>query len=190
VKGAPVGSSRRRRAHLLAAAGVLAAAALVLAAMGRPWWCRAGDRLPWSWEVLSRHNSQHLLDPYTFTHVLHGLAFYWLAWLALRRVAGTTARAWAAYLTEVAWEIIENTDVVIEHYRTQTISLHYYGDSVANSVADVLAYGAGYWVAGAIPVWTSIAAFVLVEGVLFVWIRDGFLLNVLGFLAPTEALER
>lgn len=181
--------TRGRWRHAVGAAIVLAAMAATLSAMGRSWWCAAGDTALWSGDVWSRHNSQHLVDPYTFTHVLHGLVFYALVWGLLRRVTGPLGRWWAGFGLEVGWEVVENTDALIERYRGTTVSLHYFGDSIANSVGDVLAYVVGYWLAGVVPVWTSVAVFVLVDGVLALWIRDGLVLNVLMLLYPIEAIQ-
>ena len=133
-----------RAVHWAALAVVLAGTALVLHSMGRPWWCQAGDLVPWSVEIHSRHNSQHLVDAYSLTHALHGLLFYWGLWLVLGRVAGATARAAIALGIETTWEIVENTDFIIERYRAATISLDYYGDSVINSVADIGCFVGGY----------------------------------------------
>jgi hypothetical protein len=176
--------------HVAAALVVLAAVAGALAAMGRPWWCRVGDGGLWAGNVFSPHNSQHLADPYTFTHVLHGLLFYAIAWAALRRVTGPLGRAWVAFLAEAAWEVIENTDAVIERYRAATISLDYYGDSVANSVSDILAFVVGYWAAGVAPVVVSVVGFFAVDAVLILWIHDSLLLNVLMLVHPIEAVRQ
>lgn len=175
--------------HAVAAAAVLAAMAAILGAMGRTWWCAAGDTNLWSSEVWSRHNSQHLVDPYTFTHVLHGLVFYALVWLVVRGRASGVVRWWIGFAIEVAWEVLENTDAVIERYRGTTVSLDYFGDSIVNSMGDVLAYVAGYWAAGVIPVWASIATFVAVDLALVLWIRDSLVLNVVMLLHPIEALR-
>jgi hypothetical protein len=170
--------------------GVLVLVAAALRAMGRPWWCGAGDAALWSGEIFSRHNSQHLVDPYTVTHVLHGVAFYALVWLAFRRLAGPIGRAWIGLGLEAAWEMVENTDAVIERYRAATISLDYYGDSVANSLGDVVAYAVGYAAAAVLPTWISVAGFFAVDGLLVLWIRDSLLLNVLMLLHPIEAVAR
>jgi hypothetical protein len=159
-------------------------------AMGRAWWCRAGDTALWSGEVFSRHNSQHLVDPYTVTHVLHGIAFYALVWAAFRRVTGPVGRAWIGLGIEAAWEVIENTDAVIERYRAATISLDYYGDSVANSLGDVVSYGVGYAAAAVLPVWVSAVGFFVVDGLMLLWIRDSLLLNVLMLVRPVDAVRR
>ena len=168
---------------------VLVAAALVLHAMGRPWWCRTGDLVPWSLQVQSRHNSQHLVDAYSVTHAMHGLLFYWGLWLILGRVAGATTRAAIALGIETTWEIVENTNAMIERYRAATISLDYYGDSVINSVADIVCFVLGYVAAGAIPAWLSVAGFVAAEAVLLAWIRDSLLLNMLMLVHPIEGVK-
>lgn len=181
--------TRRLGGHAVAAAVVVAVMAAILAAMGRTWWCAAGDTDLWSSQVWSRHNSQHLVDPYSFTHVLHGLVFYALVWLVAGGRAGTAARWWIGFAIEVAWEVLENTDALIERYRGTTVSLDYFGDSIVNSVGDVLAYVAGYWLAGVVPVLVSIATFVVVDVTLVVWIRDSLVLNVVMLLVPIEALR-
>jgi hypothetical protein len=113
-----------RAGHVVALVVLLAAAAAILAAMGRPWWCRAGDMVPWSGDVWSRHNSQHLVDPYTITHVLHGVALYGVLWALLHRFTGPQARAAIAVAVETAWEIVENAEAMIERYRAATIPSH------------------------------------------------------------------
>jgi hypothetical protein len=178
-----------RARHVGALVVLLAAHAAILAVMGRPWWCRAGDAVPWSGDIWSRHNSQHLLDPYTITHVLHGVAIYGILWALLRRFTGPQARAALALAVETAWEIVENTDAMIERYRATTISLDYYGDSVANSLGDILAFVVGYLGAGILPVWVSALGFFVVDGLLVLWIRDSLLLNVLMLLHPIEAVK-
>jgi hypothetical protein len=171
----------------LGAVGTLAGA-LILHGMGRRLWCACGSPVPWSWNIWSEHNSQHLLDPYTFTHVLHGVLFYAVLW-SVFRARWPAARALLALAVEVAWEIAENTDAVIESYRESTISLNYYGDSVANSVADVLAFALGYALALKLPARVSVAACILVELALLLTIRDSLLLNVVMLVYPIEALK-
>ena len=178
-----------RIVHWAALIILLGGTALVLHAMGRPWWCRAGDLAPWSGDVWSRHNSQHLADPYTLTHAMHGIIFYGLLWLTLGRVAGPTTRGGIALGIETTWEIAENTNAMIERYRAATISLDYYGDSILNSVCDILAFVAGYAAAASIPIWVSVASLVAAEALLIVWIRDSLLLNVLMLIHPIESVK-
>ncbi len=186
MSGPESGSLRR---PLLVMLLWLALAALVLTAQGRDPWCRQGGLSPWSWDIWSPHNSQHLMDPYTFSHVQHGLLFYALGRVLLRRWS-PTARFGAALGVETVWEILENTDRMIERYRTVTISLDYFGDSVLNSLADIAACAAGYGLAGVLPAWISVALFVAVEGAMVLVLRDSLLLNIWMLLAPSERLMR
>lgn len=176
----------RRSAFILIL--ILVATAGVLLAMGRNPICECGYVKLWHGETVSSENSQHLMDWYTPSHVLHGLVFYGLLWLVARRLRLGT-RLVIATLIEAAWEIVENTNAVIERYRAATIALDYYGDSVINSVADIIAMWIGFALARVLPVWASIALFVVAEAVTIWFIRDGLLLNVLMLLWPLEAVR-
>ena len=176
----------RRSAFILIL--ILVATAGVLLAMGRNPICECGYVKLWHGETVSSENSQHLMDWYTPSHVLHGLVFYGLLWLVARRLRLGT-RLVIATLIEAAWEIVENTNAVIERYRADTIALDYYGDSVINSVADIIVMWIGFALARVLPVWASIALFVVAEAVTIWFIRDGLLLNVLMLLWPLEAVR-
>jgi len=151
--------------------------------------CRCGYLKFWHGIVYSSENSQHLTDWYTFSHVLHGLGFYFLLWLALRR-ADVGLRFALAIALEAAWEVAENTSFIIDRYRAATISLDYYGDSIVNSIADIAAMAFGFWVARKVSVWASIVIFALVEVGLALTIRDSLLLNILMLIHPVEAVKR
>jgi hypothetical protein len=173
---------------VVAALAITGLGAVGLHLMGRRLWCACGSPRPWSWDIWSQHNSQHLLDPYTFTHVLHGVLYYALLWL-LFRGRWPAARALIALTAEVVWEVVENTNAVIESYRETTISLNYYGDSILNSLADVAAFALGYSAAMVLPRWASVIGFVVVEVALLATIRDSLLLNLLMLLHPSEAIK-
>lgn len=175
--------------QLLGLVLVLAATGAILAGMGRTWWCDAGDSSLWSGDIWSRHNSQHLADPYTITHVLHGIVLYGILWAVLGSRFGPAVRLAAGVAVEAIWEIAENTDTMIERYREVTISLDYYGDSIVNSLGDIVAFVLGYFAAAALPVWVSVAAFVSVDAALVVWIRDSLVLNVVMLLYPLESVK-
>ena len=166
---------------------VLLAGAILLAA-GRVPICECGYVKLWHGQTVSSENSQHLSDWYTPSHLLHGIIFYAALWLVARRQPFGW-RLLIATVVEAAWEIVENSDAVIERYRSVTISLDYYGDSVINSVADILAMIAGFYLARWLPVWLSVALVVGFE-LLTIWlIRDGLALNVLMLLWPLEAVK-
>lgn len=173
---------------IAAGVGLTAVAAVVLHLMGRRLWCACGSPVPWSWNIWSQHNSQHLIDPYTVTHVLHGALYYALLWLVCG-ARSPSLRALVALSAEVAWEIAENTDAVIRAYRDSTMALNYQGDTILNSLGDILGFVAGYIAAMSLPVWVSAAGFVVAEAALLVAIRDSLLLNVLMLVHPIAAIK-
>jgi hypothetical protein len=169
--------------------GIVAAAALALYLMGHPLICKCGHVKLWHFDVMSAENSQHLIDWYTPSHIIHGFLFYWLLWLAARWVPMSFGlRLVLAVAIEASWEVVENTDFVINHYREMTISLDYYGDSVINSVMDIAFMILGFFLAAWWPVWLTVAVAVAVELVVGAMIRDNLTLNVLMFVWPLDSI--
>jgi hypothetical protein len=167
---------------------VAALTAMTLHFMGRIWWCSCGRLNPTSWDIWSLHNSQHLVDPYTFSHVLHGVIFFWSLLLIPDRIVGHR-RFLVAITIEACWELLENSPIIIDRYRDTTASLDYYGDSILNSFFDIIACGLGYWFARSFR-WTwSVAAFATIEIVMLITIRDSLGLNVLMLLTPIDAIR-
>ena len=173
----------------LLVAGIIVAAAVAEYLMGHPLICKCGYVKLWHFDVQSAENSQHLIDWYTPSHIIHGFLFYWLLWLLSRFVPlSFGARLVLAVLIEASWEVVENTDFVINHYREMTISLDYYGDSVINSVMDILFMVLGFFMAAYLPVWLTVLLAIALELFVGVMIRDNLTLNVLMFVWPLNSV--
>ncbi|MCA1616511.1 MAG: DUF2585 domain-containing protein [Acidobacteria bacterium] len=171
-----------------AVVAMLAATAFRLRAQGRAWFCACGRFLVWTGEAWSSNTSQHLFDPYSFTHVLHGVAFCGVLAVVAPRLA-PARRLCLAVFAEALWEIAENTDAVIRRYREATAALGYDGDTVINSLGDIAACALGFLVARRLGLWRSLALFFLVEAALILLIRDSLLLNVLMLLYPLDSVR-
>jgi hypothetical protein len=178
-------SASSRLTPILITVGIILLTAAYLLWIGREPICKCGYIKLWHGEVVSAENSQHLSDWYTPSHIIHGFLFFGALWLVARRLS-LGWRLAIATLVECIWEIIENSDAVIERYRTVTISLDYYGDSVINTVFDVFAMILGFWLAARLPVWATVALIILFEGATMLIIRDGLALNVLMLLWPLD----
>lgn len=176
------------RNALLIVAAFVAATATILYTMGQPLICKCGYVKLWHGVVVSSENSQHLTDWYTPSHIIHGILFFGLFTLILRK-ASINVRLTLALILECAWEIVENTDMVINRYREATIALDYFGDSVINSSADILAMVVGFFLAARLPVWASVAIIIVFEATTTWLIRDGLALNILMLVWPIDAVK-
>jgi len=175
-------------AYIVIGLAIIGTAALILHAMGQPLICRCGSVKLWEGDVTSAENSQHLADWYSPSHVIHGLLLYGLLWLLARR-SRFGMRALLALLIESGWEILENSPIIIDRYREATISLGYRGDSVVNSVSDIVFMLIGFALAARLPVAASIVLAVALELVVGYAIRDNLTLNVIMLIWPIEAIR-
>lgn len=168
--------------------GIGLASVASLALEGRRWWCECGGPAPWITDVWTRHCSQHLADPYSLTHVSHGLIFYFaLAWLVPRWAFAH--RLCVALAIGASWEILENSPVIIERYRAATMSLDYLGDSIVNALGDIASCGLGFFLARWLRFLKSLVLFLTTEVVLLILMRDNLTLNVLMLIYPVPEIK-
>ncbi len=168
---------------------VLAATAFQLHNQGRIWWCACGQPNLWDGDIWGSHNSQHLLDAYSFTHVLHGVLFCGLAVWLLPRIP-LMWRLLLAVTVESLWELLENSQFIINRYREATISQGYAGDSIINSISDIFCCGFGFLLAMQLGFRKSAVLFVATEIILLLWVKDNLALNILMLIHPIEAIKQ
>ncbi|MES2087834.1 MAG: DUF2585 family protein [Patescibacteria group bacterium] len=155
---------------------------------GRSPWGPDGKFGWWDGNVWGSESSQRVADAYSFSHIIHGMLFYAFLWLVARRVPARY-RFVLALLMEAGWELLENSPIIVDRYRAVTISLGYVGDSVLNSVSDIIMAGIGFLISRSVKVWVSILLIIIMEvGCLF-WVRDNLTLNVIMLVAPQESIK-
>lgn len=179
-------------------AAIVATMAASMRWQGRVWISASGKVSLWHGDVWSSECSQQVFDPYSLTHMSHGFIFAGLAWLAWRVLGGRAGWTWLgdvrwhfvmSMAAAAGWEILENSPMIIDRYRTATMSLDYLGDSVLNSLGDLLSCAIGFAIARWLGVWKTAALFVLVELVLLWCIRDNLTLNVVMLIRPIEGVR-
>jgi len=169
-------------------AAVLTLTVALLHFQGRQWWCSCGGSSLWAGNIWSSHCSQHFLDPYSFTHMLHGLLLYAILALACPKIP-LHWRLCLAVSLEAGWEVFENSNFTIERYRAVTMALDYCGDTIANSLGDITCCTVGFLLAWRFNVWYSIGLFVATEALLLFCCHDSLLLNVLMLTWPIDAIK-
>ena len=182
-------TDQSQRNLLLGLFAIAIVMSVVLTMMGRVWWCEAGDASPWSWDVWSQHNSQHLADPYALSHIEHGILMFMALTLMGSKWFSISTRTMIVAAIESVWEIVENTPFMINRYREATISLDYFGDSIANSISDYIMCLLGVLLVRKTSWKIGLAAFLFLELVSVMWIRDSLLINILMLISPIEAVK-
>jgi hypothetical protein len=168
--------------------GIVLVMAWVLYWMGRTPMCPCPFK-PWVGKG-DPTQSQQLFDWYTYSHALHGIVFYFILSLVSRGHLSVAARLVIATLMEAGWEIFENTQFIINRYRTVTISHNYFGDTIVNSVGDILAMIVGFLIAARLPAWVTVLVLLGTELTLLFLLRDSLLLNVVMLVYPMDWLRQ
>jgi uncharacterized membrane protein YjdF len=172
---------------------IFIATAIQLHRQGRFWSCQCRNFF-WTSNAWGSLTSQTFLDPYSFTHLMHGFMFAGLLLLLFRYVVqrnvSTSWRLVIALTAEAAWEILENTNTVIDRYRATTAFLGYHGDTVLNSMGDILCCGVGVLIARKLGWLRSLPIFIATEIVLLFWIRDSLVLEVIMLIHPFDAIKQ
>jgi len=171
---------------------VVAVTILILKVMGRPFISNSGTVKLWHAEVVSSENSQHLSDWYSFSHIVHGFILFFLLWLISKKIPQIRKFSVGfviAVVMESIWEVIENTDFIINRYREATIALDYFGDSIINSTSDILFMSLGFMMASRLSVLASVSFVAGSELLLAIVIRDNLALNILMLIYPIDAIK-
>jgi hypothetical protein len=142
----------------------------------------------WEGNIWSSECSQRLVDPYSFSHIGHGILFFGMLWLVARRLP-PSRRYLIALFVEAGWELLENSPLIINRYRSQTIAQGYDGDSVMNSLSDIVMMTLGFLIASRVRPWVSVAILLTMEIGCALWIRDNLTLNVIMLIHPIAAIK-
>ncbi|MEP0392707.1 MAG: DUF2585 family protein [Erythrobacter sp.] len=181
------------RTTIVASIAITAVTVGILLAMDRPPICECGYVKLWHGDINSMGNSQHIADWYTPSHIIHGPIFYALGWLLFGKwkIGGERAVRWGlplAVFLEAAWEVLENTQMVIDRFRSVTANWGYSGDSVLNSFADIGWMAFGFYLAMRLPVKVTIVGAIVLEALAAWVVRDGLTLTVIMLLFPIDAI--
>lgn len=178
-----------RKVCVLAILAMMASTAMVELWMGRLPFCKCGIIRLWAGNIWSNQASQQFTDPYSFTHILHGVMFYAIIWFVAGKRLPWQTRLLVAVMLECGWEMLENSSLIINRYRTDTVSLGYYGDSILNSMGDICCMMTGFMLAYKLPVRIMVIGALLLDLALLLWIRDSLALNIIMLIHPIAAIK-
>lgn len=179
----------RYRAIVAAAFTILLVTACIELLLGRSFFGPDGRFGWWSGDIWASDNSQRVADAYSFSHIIHGVLFYALLHLCARRLS-VRSRFVIALVLEAVWEVLENSPLIIDRYREVTIALGYVGDSILNSLSDILMVVVGFGVAYAYRVWVSVVLVIVLELGCLWWVRDNLTLNIVMLVYPQESIKQ
>jgi len=157
--------------------------------MGRSLFGPDGKPGLWEGSIWSSECSQRIADPYSFSHIAHGLIFFFVLWSIAGRLF-LPVRYLIALVVEASWELLENSPLIINRYREATISLGYCGDGILNSLSDILMMSFGFFLASKIRPWLSILLLLLMEAGCAIACHDNLTLNVIMLVHPVEVIKR
>ena len=156
--------------------------------MGRSFFGPDGKFGWWESSIWSSENSQRVADAYSFSHFIHGISFYALLWLVARKLP-MEKRLLIALALEAGWEVLENSPIIINRYREATAALGYTGDSVMNSMSDVVMMALGFLFACRVKPAISWITVAIMEIGCALWVRDNLTLNIIMLVHPVEAIK-
>jgi hypothetical protein len=136
--------------YCAAAVALMAVQVGILHTLGQPFLAASGRILLWVDDPFSPDMSQQLADWYSFSHIIHGFAFFGILRLIAPRLP-LGLRLLLAMGIEIGWEVVENSPAVIRHYRQQALAAGYVGDSIINSVSDTVMMSLGFLFASRVP---------------------------------------
>lgn len=174
---------------LIGVVSVLSLMSVYLYNQGRTLICTCGEVFLWSSNIWSSDNSQHIADPYSFSHIQHGLVFG----LSIKYLAPKMAWKWVFLLAvtiEALWEMLENSSFLIERYRANTLSLGYFGDSIVNSIADVGFCALGVYIFYTLGFKKTLLLYAVIELTMLLWIKDSLILNIIMLIMPIAAVQQ
>lgn len=172
----------------LTAASILGLLGVIHWLMGRTLFGPSGRLGLWEGNIWSSECSQRLADAYSFSHINHGILFFAILWPIAGRLP-VSVRYLIAVVIEAGWEVLENLPIIIDRYREATMALGYSGDSIVNSLSDVVMMSAGFFLAWKLPWWGSLLLFAAMEIGCAIWVRDNLTLNVIMLIHPVDAIK-